>query len=82
MGVATHHQFGNIAFTHRAAGSQRNEGSVLGDIFLFYYCGYFKNNNNEKNLTSFFFFPCSDVLKIMADVFLSVCFGQHVLTVD
>lgn len=40
MGVTGLHQLGNIAFTHRAAGSERNEESAEGDIFHFYYQGF------------------------------------------
>lgn len=43
MGVTTHQQLGNIAFTHRAAGSEHNEESaeeifftfIAGDVELF-----------------------------------------------
>lgn len=40
MGVTIHHQLGNIAFTHRAAGSEHNEEGTEGDIFHFYYSRY------------------------------------------
>ena len=43
VGVTTHQQLGNIAFTHRAAGSEHNEESaeeifftfIAGDVELF-----------------------------------------------
>ena len=39
VGVTTHHQLGNIAFTHGPLGSEHNEESAEGDIFHFYYRG-------------------------------------------